>query len=351
MRLPFTAASSAALLALALAPLAQAAPTAISNAAFAATYVRDCRSAAAQTAGSTTPDRCGVVLDSSGQPIFSRIIEQQSQLTLGGTMASATATNPIGAHGGKATTSSIDVSGAAGVLALKQGAFAGDYARTSGHSLGIQSFEYTGPGSVTRTVHNVLDFTANVAPTPILDNPGDTGLGTTAATVYAKTRVTVFSLSTASFDFDPDLGLEPQGSGFWSAASSRADFVLEGQINNDGITATGTATDITFTVTAGRYYFIESYLGLWARFGGELDATHTFTSTLGYQDVTNAFVADATGFVAAAEAPTPVVLNDNFGTVPEPASAALVGLALLAAGGVRRRGGQNPASSTALPRA
>ena len=118
MRLPFTAASSAALLALALAPLAQAAPTAISNAAFAATYVRDCRSAAAQTAGSTTPDRCGVVLDSSGQPIFSRIIEQQSQLTLGGTMASATATTQNGSHGRKPTTSSCDESGAARVVAL-----------------------------------------------------------------------------------------------------------------------------------------------------------------------------------------------------------------------------------------
>lgn len=330
---------SAVLLAVAALPTAQAVPVAVSNGAFAATYVRDCRSAAAQAAGSTTPDRCEAALDSTGFPIMRPIIEQQSQLAVGATTASATATNPIGSHGGKATTSFIDVSGAAGVLALKQGAFAGDYARVSGHSLGIQSFEYTGTSGASRTVHNVLDFTSNVTPTPVLDQPGDVALGTTSAAVFAKTRVTVFSLATASFDFDPALGVEPQSAGFWSAASSRADFQLEGQVSNDGITTTGTATDITFTVTAGRFYFIESYLGLWARFGGDLDATNTFTSSLGYQDTSGAFVADGANFVAAAASSNPVLVNDGFGTVPEPATAALAGLALLAAGGARRRRG------------
>ncbi len=316
---------------------ASAVPTAISNAAFAATYVRDCRSPAAQAAASTTPDRCEAALDASGQPIFRPIIEQNSQLTIGGTSAATHASNPIGSHGGQVTRSSIDASGAAGVLVLKQGAFAGDYARVSGHSVGLQSFQYTGSTPEVRSLHNVLDFSANVTPTHILDAPGDADLGTTNASVYAKTRVTVFSLLSASFDFDndPALGFEPQSSGFWSQASGRADFRLEGQVDNDGITASGTSTDIDFTVEAGRYYFVESYLGLWARFGGELDATHTFTSTLGEKDAAGAFVADASDFTAAAALDAPIVIN--VGNVPEPATLALTGLALAGAAGLRRR--------------
>ncbi|MGM9480748.1 PEP-CTERM sorting domain-containing protein [Roseateles sp. NT4] len=325
---------------------ASAVPTAISNAAFAATYVRDCRSPAAQTAGSTTPDRCEAALDASGQPIFRPIIEQNSQMTIGGTSAATSATNPIGAHGGQVTRSSIDASGAAGVLILKQGAFAGDYARVSGHSVGLQSFQYTGTTPEVRSVHNVLDFSSNVTPTAILDLPGDADLGTTNASVYAKTRVTVFSLLTSSFDFDndPTLGFDPQASGFWSQASGRADFRLEGQVDNTGITASGTATDIDFTVEAGRYYFVESYLGLWARFGGELDATHTFTSTLGEKDASGAFVADASDFTAAAALDAPIVINA--GNVPEPATLALSGLAFAALLGQRRRAQRKSASST-----
>ncbi len=325
---------------------ASAVPTAISNAAFAATYVRDCRSPAAQAAASTTPDRCEAALDSTGQPIFRPIIEQNSQTTIGGTSAATAATNPIGSHGGKTTSSSIDASGAAGVLVLKQGAFAGDYARVSGHSVGLQSFQYTGTTPEVRSVHNVLDFSSNVTPTHVLDNPGDADLGTTNASVYATTRVTVFSLLASSFDYDPDTGIafEPQSIGFWSQASTRADFRLEGEVLNQGITASGTATDIDFTVEAGRYYFIESYLGLWARFGGELDATHTFTSTLGEKDGTGTFVADASEFTAAAALAAPIVINA--GNVPEPATLALTGLAFAALLGQRRRAQRKSASST-----
>jgi hypothetical protein len=325
---------------------ASAVPTAISNGAFAATYVRDCRSPAAQAAGSVTPDRCEAALDASGNPIFRPIVELNSQMTLGGTAAATSATNPIGSHGGKVTQSSIDASGAAGVLVLKQGAFAGNYARVSGHSVGLQSFQYTGATTEVRSVHNVLDFSSNVTPTHILDAPGDADLGTTHASVYATTRVTVFSLLTSSFNFDADpaLGFDPQASGFWSQASGRADFRLEGEVDNTGITASGTATDIDFTVQAGRYYFIESYLGLWARFGGELDATHTFTSTLGVKDAAGAFTADSSGFTAAAALAAPIVINT--GHVPEPATLALVGLALAALPGLRRCQRKSASSTT-----
>jgi hypothetical protein len=80
---------------------------------------------------------------------------------------------------------------------------------------------------------------------------------------------------------------------------------------------------------AGRFYFVESYLGLWARFGGVLDATHTFTSQLGATDpTTGGFVATTEGLTAARASDNPLRLDNGVAYVPEPGALVLSVLAL-----------------------
>ena len=176
---------------------AHAAPVSVSNAAYAASFVRDCRSLG--NTGST-PDRCEVNGNFAQGPGVSTLKEVQEQLVLGGTLASVQATNPLGIAGGQATRSSIDASGAAGVLALRQGAFSLDYARASGHSLGLQSFHYDGTGSNQLAINNVLTFSSNVAPSLNLPVP------TTDSTVYLRARVSVFSMTVPELTYDPSSG-------------------------------------------------------------------------------------------------------------------------------------------------
>lgn len=321
---------------------AQAAPIAMQNAAYAGTFARDCRTAAAVAAGSTVPDRCEAAFvgyePDGTTPIYSndwpRLAEIRENFNLGGFVASTAATNPLGIVGTEATRSYIDASGAAGTLVLRQGAFSGTpYARVSGHSLGLQSFYYDGTGPSTRTIENVFDFTSNVTPNTDLNLPGPGGSPTDPA-VWAKTRVTVFSINVADLLFDPFAvgGFEVQGTGFWGQARAAhyADFRLEGEVRNDGITVSGTPTYLNFTMEAGRFYFVESYLGLWARFGGQLDATHTFTSQLGKTTAAGTFEASTEGLVIADASDTPqLLLNDGTGLrVPEPGALMLSALAL-----------------------
>lgn len=325
----------------------EAAPVLMQNAAYAASYVRDCRSVAARTAGSSIPDRCEPTGDWMAGPGLTTLVETKEQMVLGGFTASSQAINFLGQAGGQATRSLIDASGDAGVLALKQGAFSQPVSRVSGHSVGLQSFYYDGTGHDARTVRSVLDFSANVTPTDNLDAMPAGGWSTPV--VYGKTRVTVFSLAIADLQFDPTLEgfFDAQSRGFWGqAADSCASgspgpcyggFRLEGQVDNV-IEASGEETLLNFTMEAGRYYFIESYLGLWARFGGVFDATHTFTSEFGLLDG-DVFVPTTEGMSFAREADDKQTIDVGFNlnTVPEPASWALGAMALLMAGGAARR--------------
>lgn len=318
------------------ATLASAAPVAMQNGAYAGTFVRDCRSAAAIAAGSTTPDRCEVTGLFGGT-----FRESQEQAMLGGFTASATATDPLGASGWGTTRSWIDASGAAGLLTLKQGAFtATDYARSSGHSLGLQSFFYDGTGPTTRRIENILDFSASVT-------PGDFGLPSSGSwldpAVFAKTRVSVFSLNLSQLIYDPDAGFNVQETGFWEQAMNAGygDFRMEAQAFNDPITSSGTPTYLDFTMEAGRWYFVESYLGLWARFGGQLDATHTFTTQLGEIGADDQFLASTEGLDFSDPSKTPTNIRNNNGdvtiNVPEPGTLMLAGLSLGLLGWRRRR--------------
>lgn len=319
---------------------ALAAPILMQNGAYAATYVRDCRSVAARSAGLGSPDRCEVDGNFGAGPGVSTMVETREQTALGGFVAATTSVNALGNVGGEATRSSIDASGAAGTLVLKQGVFSNTFSRVSGHSLGLQSFYYDGSGPAHRVIQNSFNFTANVTPNSDFNLPGPGGSILDPA-VWAKTRLTVFSLSGPDLQFDPATGFNVQSDGFWGQAQSLAygDFRMEANVDNLGITASGTPTFVNFNMEAGRYYFVESYLGLWARFGGVLDATHTFTSQLGVLGVGGLFEASTEGMKFADESDAPIVTTTGFNinTVPEPESLALIMLGLMVFLSSRRR--------------
>ena len=284
----------------------QAAPVNISNAAFAASYVRDCRTAAERAAGVSTPSLCG---ETDALGFQNTLVERRYNLQLGGTSAAASATNPLGITARGATGGSVDASGAAGVLSLHQGGFSSTpYARVSGHTEALQSYTWDGTGAAARSILGHVDFTASH-----LMSQADFNLVTAAPANLVQARITVFSLDNPSFSYDSDL--IPSSGNLYLEAEPRPDWVVD------------------FNMVVGRSYFINAWLGTWAKFGAEIDASHTFTATLGQGSTVAAFAPTVQGLTAAAPLASPVV---NSNAVPEPATPWLV-LAALGALLFRRR--------------
>lgn len=323
---------------LSLAPLALAAmlgwagaaqAAAIANGAFAATYVRDCRSAAQQAAGATTPDKCNDALTAPADTFTDTMQQRLADLNPGFLTAAVTATNALGITAGGTTASSVDGSGTPGVISLHQGAFTSQpYARVSGHSDALQSFFYSGTGPSRRTVHTTLTYSG----TSVVDQAGFQAATTTAASmVWGQVRV--FSLAAGAFDFDWTFADDAFSSlGFSNQASLLGAGYVEEAYLQDYATGGGPlVTNLNFTMTAGRWYFIESYLGLWAKFGAQVDANHTMVSELGVLE------AGASGgdpvFARNLDGLTPTPT----GLLPEPGTLALVALGAAASLRARRR--------------
>lgn len=320
-------------LVLALATLAGTAQAAaIANGAFAATYVRDCRSDAAKLAGDTTPDKCDDSPTTADPNTFRFTMQQQlADLNPGFLTASMTATNPLGVTSAGSTMSDVNASGALGVITLHQGAYTSTtYARVSGHSDALQSFSYDGTGSANRTVHTVLTYNGP----QVVDQPGFQAATTTAAAMVVG-RVRVFSLATGSFDFswtDPETAFNGQLLGFSEQAALTGSGYVEEGFWEEYADGTGPLTsNVHFSMTAGRTYFVESYLGLWAKFGAYVDATHSMVSQVGVMETSGTGAAPQ--FVYNVEG----LRATDTGVLPEPGSVALAGLALAGLLASRRR--------------
>lgn len=318
----------------------------ISNAAYSGLFEWDCRSAAAIAQGRMTPDRC----EANGglMPARSEVVQQT---VLGGFAASTVATRSLGISGSDASGSSVDASSAAGAVRIGAGVFSGTpYSRVSVQSEALQSFLYTGPAGQQRSVRTSVNFISSVPPSADFGPGGGVGDPAAPAT-FIGSWLMVLSLAAPSFEFNASYGIG--ASQFMAAAASRSDFRMEGDHELFPILASGASAVVSFVPEPGRYYFIETYLGLWSRFGGQLDSRHTMAAVLGFGDELN-FVPGSEGFTAALQSGQPLVINQSIGSVPEPSTRELLIAALLVVSawvqsrrsGMRGRSDVKSASST-----
>jgi len=290
----------------------------IANGAHVSTYVRDCRSAAERLAGTPTPSLCDDNLGTFG----ATLVDQRYDTNYGGLTASAGTVHPLATN----TRGSVDASGTPGTLILRQATFStSSYSRASSQVEAMQSFTWDGTGSATRTVAGHLDFTGTNVGTQ-----ADFFAALTSAASMISASINVFSLDTASFDVDASGTTRPF---FDSIASALPDYVSGGVSTFE--TGTGNALDWTmdFTMVAGRTYYIDAWFGIWAKYGAQIDASHTFTATLGRIDQ-GQFVADTSGLNLADPLDRPIHVGNS---VPEPGSIALLLLSLSLMGWLRRQ--------------
>ncbi|SHH07019.1 PEP-CTERM sorting domain-containing protein [Massilia sp. CF038] len=291
--------------------------TPIANGAHVSTYVRDCRTEAERLAGTPTPSLC----DDNTSTFQNTIVDQRYDSNFGGLTAAAGTLHPLATN----TRGSVDASGTPGTLILRQATFStASYARASSQVEAMQSFTWDGTGSATRTVAGHLDFSGTSVGTQ-----ADFFAALTSAASMISASIHVFSLDTVSFDVDTGVTTRPF---FDSIASTLPDYLSSGSTSFE--TGTGSALDWTmdFTMVAGRTYYIDAWFGIWAKYGAEIDASHTFTATLGQME-NGVFVAGTQGLDLADPLADPIRVSNN---VPEPGSLALLLLSLGALGWLRR---------------
>ncbi|MDN3920688.1 PEP-CTERM sorting domain-containing protein [Roseateles violae] len=304
---PRTLAAEAALLALlAAATPAAAALLEIANAAQSAVYVRDCRSPEARAAGSLLPDRCDINND-----FIATMQEERYQAALGGLSSAAVASNSLAIAGGQASRASVDAGGGLGQLLIKQGAFSGTtYARVSAWNTVLQSYRWDGSGPADRHIGASLDFSAQ----HLVGDDGFDGAPAAAAALL-NASISVFSLSADHIGVDTDTFFV--GDLIESHALGAGGYRSEAYSFQAGVLASPFSFGVDIHLETGRSYFLEIQLGSWGRYGGSVDATHTFS--VGF--------ADTQGLSVAAALANPVLVGTP---VPEPASALLLVTGLLA---------------------
>jgi hypothetical protein len=313
--------SLACLLACLAAP-ALATPLAISNAAYAGTYVRDCRTGAERTAGSPTPSLC----DDNLGTFAHTLVDMRYDANYGGLTAATATLSPLaaGTHG------SVDASGTPGTLALHQSTFTNTtYARASSQVEALQSFTWDGTGSAHRAISGHLDFSSS----SLTDSAGF-GAALTTPSSFVQASINVFSLTGASFEYDDANTGTPL---FDASAAALPDYANAAASFFES--STGAALDWTleFDLVTGRTYYVDAWFGVWAKFGAGIDASHTFSATLGRLDANGQFEQSLDGLQLAAPSDHG---SHNGNTVPEPSGIALLMLALGCVLFQRRRHGR-----------
>ncbi len=298
---------------------AGAAPLAVSNGAYAGTYVRDCRTGAERSAGTLTPSLCNDATGTFGNTL----VDMRYDANYGGLTAATVTLSPLAVG----TRGSVDGTGTPGSLILHQATMTNtSYTRASSQVEAMQSFTWDGSGSAHRAIAGHLDFNA----TNLTDRQGFWDALTTPAS-QVQASLGVFSLSTGSFEVDTANQNRPA---FEDTASTLADYQSEAGSFFESVGPAGLDWNLEFDLVTGRTYYMDAWFGLWAKYGAGIDATHTFTATLGEIDANGQFQQSIAGLRLAPESDDGI--HDG-NTVPEPSGMALLLLAFGCAGLALRR--------------